>query len=168
MTTNSGPAGPDLSEKEPIGPEVTNNNSVVVGDEKIEASNSRHSSSITRLDSHIVKVDEGAKEEDPLDHLPPDERAIIKRQLDMPEIKLNYFTLFRFATRNDLILIFTAALASIIAGAVMPLMTIVFGELAGVFQEFALGTITPDDMQSELNRFTMYVNIDRRPQFLPG
>ncbi|KAI5849348.1 putative Leptomycin B resistance protein pmd1 [Morchella snyderi] len=94
--------------------------------------------------------------EDPLAHLTPAEAAIVRRQLDIPEVKLNYFTLFRYATTNDKILIVCACLASIIAGAVMPLMTVVFGELAGVFQKFALGTITPEHMQSEVNRFTLY------------
>lgn len=161
-TSSNGPSATQLSEKDHIAGGSTH---VLMGDEKIEASSSNsshHSNSITKLDSHIVKVDQDGKEPDALDHLPPNERVIIERQLVMPEVKLNYFTLFRFATRNDLVLIFTAALASIIAGAVMPLMTIVFGELAGVFQRFMLGTISPNDMQSELNKFTVYVNPPNR------
>lgn len=145
-----------ISEKAPIAQGPMEG---VVGDEKIRPS-SRSSSdhnrgSLTKLDSHIVKV--GNVQEDPLGHLPPNERDIIRKQLEMPEVKLNYFTLFRFATRNDLMLIFAASIASIVAGAVLPLMTIVFGELAGVFQEFGLGTLSSQAMQTELNKFTMYV-----------
>lgn len=145
------------SEKAPIaqGPK-----SGLVGDEKIELSTRSSAShhrgdSLTKLDSHIVKIDNGP--EDPLEHLPPSEREIIRKQLEMPAVELGYFTLYRFATTNDLILIFSAALASIIAGAVLPLMTIVFGELTGVFAKFSLGTISSADMQSELNKFTTYV-----------
>lgn len=143
-----------ISEKDPIVQEPMNG---LVGDEKIEpnsrSSSNHHEDSLTQLDSHIVKIG-GDVQEDPLGHLPPNEREIIRRQLEMPEVKLNYFTLFRFATTNDLILIFTASIASIVAGAVLPLMTIVFGELAGVFQKFALGAMSPDEMQDELNKFT--------------
>lgn len=147
-----------ISEKDPI-PQGGPVNGLV-GDEKIgpstRSSSSHHrGDSLTKLDSHIVKVKD--EQEDPLGHLPPNERDIIRKQLEMPEVKLSYFTLFRFATTNDLILIAAAALASIIAGAVLPLMTIVFGELTGVFQRFSLGTISHDDMTSELNKFTTYV-----------
>lgn len=147
-----------ISEKGPIVQEPMNG---LVGDEKIgpssrSSSNHHREDSLTQLDSHLVKIG-GDIQEDPLGHLSPNEQEIIRRQLEMPEVKLSYFTLYRFATTNDLILIFTASLASIIAGAVLPLMTIVFGELAGVFQKFALGIMSPQEMQDELNRFTMYV-----------
>lgn len=152
-------------------PAVQGPSNGLVGDEKIElstrsSSSSHNQGSITKLDSHIVKIDKDAKDEvDPLQHLPPNEKEIIKRQLDMPDVKLNYFSLYRFATTNDLIFIFTGCIASIIAGAVMPLMTVVFGELSGVFQKFALGTVSSSDMQTELNKFTMYV-VFTRFQFL--
>lgn len=143
-----------ISEKVPIAQGPMDG---LVGDEKIGRSSSNHhrEDSLTKLDSHLVKV--GDVQEDPLGHLPPNEREIIRKQLEIPDIKLSYFTLFRFATTNDLMLIFAASIASIIAGAVMPLMTVVFGQLAGVFQDFGLGTLSPEDMQSQLNKFTMYV-----------
>lgn len=159
MAGFNGPGSANLSEKEPIAQGSSAH--VLVGDEKIEvgsssSSSSHHPNSITKLDSHIVNINQNAKaEDDPLAHLPPNEQEIIRRQLEIPEVKLNYFTLFRYATKNDLILIFTAALASIIAGAVMPLMTIVFGQLAGVFQKFMLSETSPQSMQSELNKFTV-------------
>ncbi|RPB05623.1 putative Leptomycin B resistance protein pmd1 [Choiromyces venosus 120613-1] len=96
------------------------------------------------------------KEDDPLGHLSPKEAEIIRKQLDMPKVELNYFSLFRFASNNDIIIIVISALTAIIGGAVMPLMTIIFGQLAGAFRDFMLGAIDGAKMQSELNRFTLY------------
>ncbi|CAZ82915.1 unnamed protein product [Tuber melanosporum] len=111
---------------------------------------------LDRLDSHIVHVSEDGGEDDPLGHLPPEEAEIIRKQLDIPNIDPNYFTLFRFASRNDIIIIVISIIAAVIGGAAMPLMTIIFGQLGGTFQNFILGYITAAKMQSELNRFTLY------------
>ncbi|KAG0129075.1 P-loop containing nucleoside triphosphate hydrolase protein [Tuber indicum] len=111
---------------------------------------------LDRLDSHIVHVSEDGGEDDPLGHLPPEEAEIIRKQLDIPKIDPNYFTLFRFASRNDIIIIVISIIAAVIGGAAMPLMTIIFGQLGGTFQNFILGYITAAKMQSELNRFTLY------------
>src|SRR5207302_9011220 len=89
--------------------------------------------------------------------LPPEEAEIIQKQLDIPKVDVNYVGIFRFASRNDMIIIVIAASAAILGGAAMPLMTIIFGQLGGTFQKFALGYITTAKMQSELNRFTLYV-----------
>jgi hypothetical protein len=112
---------------------------------------------ITKADSHVVDVKDGEKEDDPFGHLPPEEAEVLRRQLDMPKVEISYLSLFRFATRNDQTIMVLSLLAAIIGGAVMPLMTIVFGELAGVFQKFMLGTLSGAGMQSELNRYTLYV-----------
>ncbi|KAG0640566.1 P-loop containing nucleoside triphosphate hydrolase protein [Tuber brumale] len=111
---------------------------------------------LDRLDSHIVHVNEDGGEDDPLGHLPPEEAEIIRKQLDMPKVDPNYFSLFRFASRNDIIIIVISAIAAVIGGAAMPLMTIIFGQLGGTFQNFTLGYLTAAKMQSELNRFTLY------------
>jgi len=134
---------------------------VIVGDEKVSAvsKSSRDNSQdgLDKLDSHIVHVNEESKEDDPLGHLPPEEAEIIRKQLDIPNVNLNYFSLFRYASRNDIIIIVISAITAVIGGAAMPLMTIIFGQLAGTFQQFALGVITAAKLQSELNGFTLYV-----------
>jgi ATP-binding cassette subfamily B (MDR/TAP) protein 1 len=94
---------------------------------------------------------------DELAHLPEHEREIIRRQIEVPDLSVTYFQLYRFATVNDLIMIFVGCVTSIIGGAILPMMTILFGELAQVFQDFALGTISKGHMQHEINRFTLYV-----------
>ena len=103
-------------------------------------------------------TDTARKEENdvPFQHLPEHERVILKRQLDLPATKVNYMTLYRYATRNDKIILVIAALAAIIGGAIMPLMTVLFGGLAGTFRSFLLGEISDNQFTSELSRFSLY------------
>lgn len=93
---------------------------------------------------------------DPFKHLPEHERVILKRQLDLPATKVNYMTLYRYATRNDKVVLVIASLAAIIGGALMPLMTVLFGGLAGTFRSFLLGDISDSQFTSELARFSLY------------
>ncbi|KAL4814754.1 ABC transporter type 1, transmembrane domain-containing protein [Aspergillus spinulosporus] len=100
--------------------------------------------------------DENDDDGDPFRHLPEHERVILKRQLDLPATKVNYMTLYRYATRIDKVVLIIASLAAIIGGALMPLMTVLFGGLAGTFRSFLLGDISDNDFTSELARFSLY------------
>ncbi|KAJ6264894.1 ABC multidrug transporter mdr1 [Drechslerella dactyloides] len=95
--------------------------------------NSSDGPKLDKLDSKYAVKDE---EKDPYAHLSPEEAAIIKKQVDIPESNINYFTLYRYASRGDLTILLISHAASIAAGAVLPLMTIVFGNLAGEFAHF--------------------------------
>ena len=79
---------------------------------------------LKEIDSHIVQVSEVKEGEEAYAHLPPHERDIVKRQLAIPEVKVTFKTLFRYATTNDLIIIAISSLCAIAGGAVMPLMTV--------------------------------------------
>ena len=79
---------------------------------------------LKEIDSHIVKVPEVKKGEEAYAHLPPHEKEVVKRQLDIPEVKVTFKTLYRYATRNDCIIIAISSLCAIAGGAVMPLMTV--------------------------------------------
>ncbi|KAI4726474.1 multidrug resistance protein [Aureobasidium sp. EXF-10728] len=94
--------------------------------------------------------------EDPFAHLPDHEKAVLKRQLDIPVVKVTYFMLFRYATLNDKILMALSAISSIIGGALLPLMTIVFGGLTTTFNRFFLHEIGSDKLNSEISRFSLY------------
>lgn len=76
-----------------------------------------------KLDSHIVKIPEVKEGEEAYAHLPDHEKEIVKRQLDIPTVKVGFTTLYRYATRNDIIIIVISAICAIAGGAVMPLMT---------------------------------------------
>ena len=79
---------------------------------------------LKEVDSHIVKVSEVKEGEEAYAHLPPHEREIVKRQLHIPEVKVTFKTLYRYATRNDLIIIAISSICAIAGGSVMPLMTV--------------------------------------------
>ena len=87
-------------------------------------SSSEDITKLEKLDSHIIKVPEVKKEDEAYQHLPPHEREIVKRQLDIPTVSVNYRTLYRYATKVDLIIIAVSSVCAIAGGAVMPLMTV--------------------------------------------
>ena len=99
-------------------------------DEKREAdtassqSSSQDGPSLQKADSRIIKVDEVKEGEEAYAHLPPNEKEIVKRQLAIPSVTVTYKTLYRYATRNDLIIVAISAISAIAAGAVTPLMTV--------------------------------------------
>lgn len=93
-----------------------------------------------KLDSNIVQVPD--KDQDLYAHLPPAEAQILKRQVNIPVVKSGWKTLYRYATTNDLIIIAISSVCAIAAGAALPLMTVVFGGLAGQFQGYFAGTTT--------------------------
>ncbi|KAI4107579.1 MAG: hypothetical protein L6R37_001539 [Teloschistes peruensis] len=125
-------------------------------DRHSSSSSSQDITALEKLDSKIVKVGEVKDEEEAYAHLPPHEKEIVKRQLDIPPVTVTFKTLYRYATRNDLIIISISAIAAIGGGAVMPLMTVIFGQLAGIFQSFSNNTTSGGDFTSELSKFTLY------------
>ncbi|KAL6712815.1 GTPase-activating protein [Lecanora helva] len=134
----------------------------VVGEKQEQYAQSSGSSSsddlklAKKLDSHIIKVDDVKEGDDAYAHLPPHEKEIIKKQLDIPDAKVTFKTLYRYATRNDLIIIVISCISAIAGGAVMPLMTVIFGQLTGVFQGYFNGTQTHAYFNSQLSHFTLY------------
>lgn len=81
---------------------------------------------------------------------------ILKAQVEIPETNIGYFSLFRYATWWDKLLFFTAALASIISGAALPLFTLVFGSLTQVFTDFFVYGTDPKEFQRVVNHNTLY------------
>ncbi len=101
----------------------------LVGEKHEQGPHSSGSSSddidrLKEVDSHIVKVPEIKEGEEAYAHLPPHEKEIVKRQLDIPEVKVTFKTLYRYATTTDLIIIAISSICAIAGGAVMPLMTV--------------------------------------------
>lgn len=84
------------------------------------------------------------------------ELDILKDQIALPEIKLNYFSLFRYANSLDLFLLAIACLASIISGAALPLFTLIFGSLTQVFTNFFVNGSDPHEFQHTVNHNTLY------------
>jgi ATP-binding cassette subfamily B (MDR/TAP) protein 1 len=60
----------------------------------------------------------------PMAGLNEQEKEIINRQLDAPKLTVGYFALFRYAHAHEIIIMIISLIASIAAGATMPLMTV--------------------------------------------
>ena len=93
-------------------------------DQHSSDSSSQDVTALEKLDSKHVKVAEIKEGEEAYAHLPPHEREIVKKQLEIPPITVTFTTLYRYATRNDIIISVISAIAAIGGGAVLPLMTV--------------------------------------------
>ena len=93
-------------------------------DTSSSGSSSHDDPALAKLDSKVIKVGEVKEGEEAYAHLPDHEKEIVKRQLNIPSLKPNFKTLYRYATRNDLLIIVISAFCAIAGGAVMPLMTV--------------------------------------------
>ena len=112
---------------------------------------------LEKLDSTVIKVDDGKKgDEEAWSHLPAHERDVVRKQLEIPPVPVNFKTLFRYATKNDLIIIAVSVICSIAGGAVMRLMTVVFGQITGIFQGYFNGTETKAAFDAHLGHFTLF------------
>ncbi|KAL1590682.1 hypothetical protein WHR41_00707 [Cladosporium halotolerans] len=113
---------------------------------------------LVRLDSKPPKStkEQEQEENDPFAHLPEIEAAILRHQLETPPVKVTYFRLYRYATTNDLIIIAISAFCAIVAGAVLPLMTVVFGQLTGSIGNFSSGTADLSNFSHTVNHLTIY------------
>lgn len=93
---------------------------------------------------------------DPFGHMSPEEAAILRRQVETPDVKVGVKALYRYATTVDLILLFVAAFCSIVSGVILPLMTIVFGSLQGTFAGFFNGTVSQASFNGEMVHLVLY------------
>lgn len=148
----------------------TSNHDVITGDQEKAAlgqapfpnMTGEQPAPLVRLDSKpptSTKEKEQGKQDggddDAFSHLPEKEAEILRRQLATPPVKVTYFGLYRYATTNDKIIIAVSAIAAIIAGAVLPLMTVVFGQLSGKIGEFSAGA-DMSDFSDTVNHLTIY------------
>ncbi len=70
------------------------------------------------------KKDVDSREKEPFQNLSDHERGIISEQLIVPEVKVTYRALYRYATTRDILILSSCSVCAIAAGAVLPLMTV--------------------------------------------
>jgi ATP-binding cassette, subfamily B (MDR/TAP), member 1 len=112
-------------------------------------------SDILKMDSKLVKV-EPAPDDDPYKHLPPAEAEILRRQVYVADVPVGVKTLYRYATQYDLIIVVISGFSAIIGGAALPLMTVIFGQLAGTFQDFFQQKSTRDEFDSTMTHYVLF------------
>ncbi|KAK2031832.1 ABC transporter [Colletotrichum zoysiae] len=123
---------------------------------EVDASKSRNPSpgNLETADSKAVAPRDPS--DDPYQHLPEDEAAVLKRQVFTPEVKAGILTLYRYSSTNDLLILAVAALTSIVVGAALPLMTVVFGNLQGTFQRYLTHVISEQQFNDEMVKLVLY------------
>lgn len=109
---------------------------------------------LRKRDSAVVASPE--KTGDPYAHLAPEEAAILKRQVDTPNIKVGVAMLYRYATRVDMILIAIGTFSSVASGCLLPLMTVIFGSLQSTLSGAANGTSEGNAFASQLTTLVLY------------
>ncbi|KAH7172145.1 P-loop containing nucleoside triphosphate hydrolase protein [Fusarium sp. MPI-SDFR-AT-0072] len=112
---------------------------------------------LTKADSAVIVPPKAENIEDHYRHLPPDEAEVLRRQVVSPEVKQGVAVLYRYASRNDILIIAISGLCAIAGGAALPLMTVVFGNLQGVFQDFFVNrTLSSSAFNDKLVEFVLY------------
>ena len=113
---------------------------------------------LTKADSKIAASPKATDPDAIYSHLPPQEAEVLKRQTVTPEIKQGVAVLYRYASRNDVIIIVISAICAIASGAALPLMTVIFGNLQRTFQTYfyAAGSMSYDSFVSELSKYVLY------------
>ncbi|KAG6252487.1 hypothetical protein E4U49_007718 [Claviceps purpurea] len=119
---------------------------------------SRLDQGLYKPDSTVVAPMDASNPGDIYRHLPPHEAAILTRQTLTPELKQGIGVLYRYASRNDLIIIAVSAVCAVASGAALPLMTILFGNLQNTFQHFFFSaeSMTYDAFVDELSKYVLY------------
>jgi ATP-binding cassette subfamily B (MDR/TAP) protein 1 len=113
---------------------------------------------LSKADSKVVQANHANTDEDPYAHFPEHEAKILRDQVYTPDVKVGIATLYRYSSRNDLIIIFVASICAIASGAALPLMTVIFGNLQGTFQDYfnPNTTMTYDEFTGELGIMVLY------------
>jgi ATP-binding cassette subfamily B (MDR/TAP) protein 1 len=115
---------------------------------------------LSRLDSKIAQpppqADVAKNDDDLYAHLPENQASILKRQVFTPEVKAGAALLYRYSSRNDIIIMVVSTICAIASGAALPLMTILFGQLQGTFASFFTGQSDYDEFVHTMSRFVLY------------
>ncbi|KAL1979146.1 hypothetical protein VTN96DRAFT_6680 [Rasamsonia emersonii] len=85
-----------------------------------------------------------------------DDNEILRQQIQMPEIKVSYRALFRYSSSFDRLILSISIICALAAGAALPLMTVVFGQLAGTFQAYFAGAVDDSHFSAQLHHRTLY------------
>lgn len=94
----------------------------------------------------------------PFAHLPVSQAEILRRQVYVHDEsrKGSVGELYRYASRNDLLIMALGGLCAVASGAAMPSMTIIFGGMQGVFQDYFYEETSYDEFESRITEYVLY------------
>lgn len=157
LSNNSSSMSPEDSSTQGKPVDIENVNTVPThDDEKHNKKGFFHKSKKSKQDEKDPKGDPTQESELSYEGRTSSEIAILKDQIVIPEHKVTYFTIFRYATKFDLFLIFLSHFLSICAGAALPLFTIIMGNLTNDFNTFLTTGQGAEAFQDSVNHNTLY------------
>jgi ATP-binding cassette subfamily B (MDR/TAP) protein 1 len=81
---------------------------------------------------------------------------VLKRQITLPSAKVRIWTLYRYATVLDYAILVGGTICAIAGGAALPLMSVIFGKLAGIFLGAYGGEVTSDELTDKTRHIVLY------------
>jgi ATP-binding cassette subfamily B (MDR/TAP) protein 1 len=146
---------PSLHGDDKIAPANSSSQSSTEDDDRADAS---EKVALEKANSRVVAPPKADNPDDIYAHLPAAYAEVLKRQVVTPDLKQGVGVLYRYSSRNDAIIIAISAVCAIASGAALPLMTIIFGNLQGTFQDYfySNGAMSYDDFVDEMTRYVLY------------
>ncbi|KAH0556810.1 hypothetical protein GP486_005401 [Trichoglossum hirsutum] len=83
-------------------------------------------------------------------------KEVLDRQLDGLPSEDDNGTIYAYVMPFDFVLMATSCISAIIAGALNPLLTVIYGQIVGSFQAFSNRSISGKELSSDISRFTIY------------
>lgn len=74
-----------------------------------------------------------------------DDSNVLQEQIALVSTNVKIWTLYRYATILDYAFLFGGTICAILGGAALPLISVIFGKLAGIFQNAYGGELTSDE-----------------------
>ncbi|KAK9468095.1 P-loop containing nucleoside triphosphate hydrolase protein [Lipomyces arxii] len=74
---------------------------------------------------------------DEFSHLSPKDAKILRDQVTVPEVNTSFFSLYRYATSSDAILLIFAGIVACVEGTIRPIISVFFGGLTQLFATYA-------------------------------
>ncbi|KAL4935824.1 hypothetical protein BDV06DRAFT_233921 [Aspergillus oleicola] len=84
------------------------------------------------------------------------QKDILAQQVSMPDAKIGYFTIYRYASGWDYALLALGAACAIAGGAALPLFTVFFGNITSTFRDVAMYIMSYDDFYDVLKKNVFY------------
>ncbi|KAF4581891.1 ABC multidrug transporter Mdr1 [Ophiocordyceps camponoti-floridani] len=102
-----------------------------------------------------------AVSEDPFRHLPSHEAEVLRLQVATPDLARGVKAIYRYSSRNDLIIMAVSTFCAVASGAAQPIMTVIFGGLQKTFQTYFFPppdrpAMTFDEYSHELSKNVLY------------
>ena len=90
----------------------------------IHSQHSEPSSPVEATPERVSEPEKVLTDEEHLARLPPDQAEILKAQIELKKRVIKIKSLWRFATRNDMFIVWISIVCAIIGGAATPMMTV--------------------------------------------